>query len=353
MQALASPTSTQGGEMILPFVERLGSYRTRRILVKKVPEYALAGLLYGAAIGDALGRGTEGMSRLKVRQCYPQGLRRYEQSRRNYSGEGIWSDDMEQHLCLAQSLAECGGVNIKDMARRLHTWAITDGRCIGMLSFFVLRAKDYPAHPYEKARKCWLDSGKQSAPNGAVMRTPIMAVLDYENRPEKTVKAVQDACRLTHWDPRCVWSCHVISYVGNQILCGRHDVPAMCDEARILGLRHGLDPEAVTESYKWVTRALSQDLSALTLDSAEGMGYTLRTMAAGLWAVHDVHDAKEAEERLYAIVDQGGDADTNATVAGALLGCRFGVSAFPAELLALKEAERLNQTIAMLSVLFC
>ena len=50
--------------------------------------------------------------------------------------------------------------------------------------------------------------------------------------------------------------------------------------------------------------------------------------AAGLWAYWH---AKSFEEGLLAVVNAGGDADTNAAVACAILGAKFGFNAIPKE----------------------
>lgn len=57
------------------------------------------------------------------------------------------------------------------------------------------------------------------------------------------------------------------------------------------------------------------------------MGYTLKTMACALWAYYHAPDFKTG---LVTIVNQGGDADTNACVAGAVLGAKFGYNNIPA-----------------------
>jgi ADP-ribosylglycohydrolase len=56
------------------------------------------------------------------------------------------------------------------------------------------------------------------------------------------------------------------------------------------------------------------------------VGYTLKTLAAGLWAYWN---AKSFEEGLLSVVRAGGDADTNAAVACAILGAKYGYSAIP------------------------
>ena len=56
------------------------------------------------------------------------------------------------------------------------------------------------------------------------------------------------------------------------------------------------------------------------------MGYTLKTLSAGLWAYWH---SSTFEDGLLAIVNAGGDADTNAAVACAILGAKYGYSSIP------------------------
>jgi ADP-ribosylglycohydrolase len=54
----------------------------------------------------------------------------------------------------------------------------------------------------------------------------------------------------------------------------------------------------------------------------------LMALGAGVWAVTHASSFAEGVQR---IVHEGGDADTNAAVAGALLGARYGFSVIPSE----------------------
>ena len=60
----------------------------------------------------------------------------------------------------------------------------------------------------------------------------------------------------------------------------------------------------------------------------ECMGYTLVTLSVALWAYWH---ATSFEEGLLAVVNAGGDADTNAAVACAILGAKYGYKAIPQE----------------------
>ena len=56
------------------------------------------------------------------------------------------------------------------------------------------------------------------------------------------------------------------------------------------------------------------------------IGHTLLAMQFGLWAAATPLNFEDA---LIASVNSGGDTDTNAAVAGAVLGARYGASAIP------------------------
>ncbi|KAJ3040346.1 hypothetical protein HDV00_011002 [Rhizophlyctis rosea] len=85
-------------------------------------------------------------------------------------------------------------------------------------------------------------------------------------------------------------------------------------------------------------------LKALTLDDRNGIGYTYRALGSGMWCLSQLMDSILKEEhrtpdRLAAsfkslitqLTMQGGDADTNCAVAGALMGCIVGYSGLPRE----------------------
>lgn len=64
----------------------------------------------------------------------------------------------------------------------------------------------------------------------------------------------------------------------------------------------------------------------LDLDEPYSMGYTLRTLSAALWCYWH---SPSFEEGLFSVVNEGGDADTNAAVACAILGAKFGYDVIP------------------------
>ena len=76
------------------------------------------------------------------------------------------------------------------------------------------------------------------------------------------------------------------------------------------------------------------------------MGYTLKTLAAAIWCLFHCNSF---EEGLLAVVNAGGDADTNAAVTCSLLGARYGISAIPPKYIdGLVGKDKLNEIIVKL-----
>ncbi|HSH05843.1 MAG TPA: ADP-ribosylglycohydrolase family protein [Anaerolineae bacterium] len=286
----------------------------------------IKGVLYGQAVGDALGLGTEFMSKEEVGRYYQFGLTRYGQilqdGHRRRWAKGAWTDDTEQLLCVVDSLLACGEVDVVDIAGRLHRWALT-GKGIGQTVGAVLAHPKFLTEPHEAARAIWEASGRKSAANGGVMRTAALGLWDYSD-PAKVRQNGEAVCRITHYDPRCVGSCVVVSLAIAAMLRGERDVAVLWAEAERVGREYD---ERIGE---YLARA-NHSLAALELD--EGLdaekgewgkiGYTLKAMGAGFWALRYGESYRQA---ISAIVMEGGDADTNAAVAGAMLGARWGLT---------------------------
>lgn len=66
----------------------------------------MLGCLYGQAIGDALGLGSEFMSKNDVAKNYPKGLTNYDQivqdAHRCRWAKGAWTDDTDMMLCILE-----------------------------------------------------------------------------------------------------------------------------------------------------------------------------------------------------------------------------------------------------------
>lgn len=277
----------------------------------------MLGCLYGQAIGDALGLGSEFMSKEEVLKNYPDGLKSYDQiiqdAHRRRWAKGAWTDDTDMMLCILDAY-ENGAFNIRHIASNFKEWFNGEPLGIGSHTFKVLCMEDYVEQP-EMCSKLWWDlSRQQSAANGALMRTSIVGLTQ-----NNVIQQAETICKLTHYDPRCVGSCVIaVSIIHNLVW---HNQQLSYSEIKDIAQKYD---ERILE---WVDVAYnSPDISMLDLDETYSMGYTLRTLSAALWCYWH---SPSFEEGLISVVNEGGDADTNGAIACAILGAKFGCSSIP------------------------
>ena len=277
----------------------------------------IKGTIFGQAIGDALGLGTEGMTYEDMAWKYPNGITHYneifqDRHRRRWK-IGDWTDDTDMMLCIANAVIKDKGVDLTTIARNFKEWAMGEPMGIGENTYKVLMISDYVEKPLEVSKKVWEMSHCQSAANGGLMRTSIVGLF-----PKAVEQCAANICRLTHYDPRCVGSCVIVSELIHSLVYNTTTLSFY----QMIDLGRKYDDRI--EEY--IDLARNKDIDALELQDDNSAGYTLKTLAAGLWAYWH---ARSFEEGLLAVVRAGGDADTNAAVACAILGAKFGFNAIP------------------------
>ena len=249
-----------------------------------------------------------------LRRRFPDGLREIDPSER----QRLWDDDTAQSVILAEGLLDDANLDLIDFASRLVRWANENGRGIGNLTRRVISRLE--AHPpvEDAAREVWEEDGREPAGNGAVMRcAPV--VLRWRRSGHSLVEVTKKSALVTHYDPRCIWSA-VASNCALALCLG--GVEPDLDELASL-----LDGAGAPASVGAAVRmARSPALQDLALDNPAEMGYTLKAMQVGLWALQQLPDF---ETVLVEVVNAGGDTDTNGAVAGAVMGARVGLSGIP------------------------
>lgn len=275
------------------------------------------GCLFGQAIGDALGLGSEFMSKDEVKKNYPDGLKNYNQiiqdDHRRRWAKGAWTDDTDMMLCILNGF-ENGTFDLHHIASNFKDWFNGEPMGIGSHTYKVLCMGDYIEKPETCAKLWWDLSFQQNAANGALMRTSIVGLV-----PDGVEEQAEAICKLTHYDPRCVGSCVIASYIIHNLVW--HNRQSSYDEIKSIGIRYD---DRIAE---WIDIAYSNsDISSLNLDEESSIGYTLRSLSAALWCYWHV---SSFEEGLLSVVNEGGDADTNAAISCAMLGAKFGYSSIP------------------------
>lgn len=277
----------------------------------------IKGVLFGQAIGDALGLGTEFMTKEDIMKFYPNSLSDYSQIIQDYHRsrwkKGDWTDDTDMMLCIANSIIQKKHVDLKNIAKKFKEWFNTNPLGIGSNTYKVLSFADYTRYPTKGAELVWELSGRRSAANGGIMRTSVIG-LWKENMEEYAA----DVCRLTHYDPRCIGSCVIVSSLIHSLVYKSQ----LLSVSQLIKIGERYD----NNIREFLIKAEQySSLDDLALDDA-AMGYTLKTMAAALWCLYHCNNF---EDGLLSIVNAGGDADTNAAVTCSLLGAKYGYSAIP------------------------
>jgi len=287
------------------------------------------GVLLGVAVGNLLGIPYEGTPARYLHALATQGPLTIDPGEKY----APWDDDLAQTVLLAKALLAGNSLDPEDLGARLLDWERENGRGMGNLTRRVLRELRDGTPASEAAQVVWQKDGRGPAGNGAVMRcSPV--TLRWRRHPQKLVEETLLSAAITHYDPRCQWSAVAINVALALALDGKsvglNMLAAALDSAGA--------PDTVGEAVRVVEGCSLEDLD---LDDPNAMGYTLKAMQVGLWALAQQEPLQEALSR---VVLAGGDTDTNAAVAGAVLGGIQSYEAIPATWLeCVPEHDRLAQ----------
>lgn len=281
-------------------------------------EERIAGALVGHAAGDCLGAPVEFLT--------PQRIAATDGTVADVGGGGVlrWrpgqgTDDTDQNLAVVDAyVAHDGRFDLDDTAMRLLAWYRSGPRDVGTTTARALRRLDIGTGPTESG--CCADT---SITNGSLMRA-LGPGIAHRDHPDQRHRAAATLSAITHAHPVCVAACVVYADLTAGLLAGHAPADLLVD---------------VTAGYLWpapIRDALTTAHAGLT-DDLGGTGGAVDSLQLATSAlVTAERDGLEAT--LVDIVNRGGDADTNAAIAGGLLGARHGVRAIP-----LRWHERLEQ----------
>ncbi len=271
------------------------------------------GCLGGQLAGDALGALVEFKSARDIGRLHPDGLRLLADGGTWNTLAGQPTDDSELALALARSIVSAGGFEASAARAAYQAWFRSGPFDVGGTTSAALGASTtmpldaYLAHV---AQAC----GKSKA-NGSVMRACALGILGA-GRPDAAAAWAREDSALTHPNPVC----------------------QAASAAFVAAICVAIDTGSAREALAAARNAAAGEPEVLTaLDAAEHgapgdfqthMGFVLIALQN---AFHQALHAPSLEEGLVDTVMRGGDTDTNAAIAGALLGAIHGRSALPAQ----------------------
>ncbi len=281
------------------------------------------GCVLGLALGDALGAPFEFRRAAEV----PDPIPALELSW-GHLPPGSWTDDTAMALNLVRSLVDRGAFDPGDVLARHVAWLASGPPDVGSQTRQALSLATPGRPPDEAARIVWERRGPEvSAGNGSVMYCAPLGVA-FARRPEVLVDAAPALSAITHWDGRCRTACLAVTLTAAALVRGEPSEPAVRATLGAVLEREG------GEELEFLTAEAGR---ARPVDGPD-QGFCL--FAAGL-ALRMAVEAPTVEAGLRSVVALGGDTDTNAAVAGALLGAREGIDGLPSgwlDRLAFREA---------------
>ena len=270
------------------------------------------GSVLGLALGDALGAPFEFTRSEEI----PDPLPAFE---RPWLGlpPGTPTDDTAMARSLMRSLAERGGFDAGDLLERHVGWLASEPPDVGALTRRVLSMVAPGRPPDEAARLVWEQRGPEvSAGNGSVMYCAPLGVA-YAHRPEQLHELAPAFSAITHWDERCRTAVTAVTLAVAAFVRGDTRIEA------VQGALVAVEDREGAEELEYLVEAAG---TQRRIDGPD-QGFCLFTAGIALQAA--LREDENAERTLRRVVGFGGDTDTNAAVAGALVGARDGLGGLP------------------------
>ncbi len=276
-----------------------------------------AGVLVGAAAGDALGAGYE----FAMPPPSPEEIL-MRRGRLTGRPAGSWTDDTDMAIAIAQVVASGSGLAsvpaVNAVGERFLDWYRAGPSDIGAQTRVVLGSVRTASELTTKAAD-YSQGNEWAAGNGSLMRTGPVA-LGHLGNDKAIVLAARAVSSLTHADLRAQEACVLWSIAIDRAV----------REARLDGIGDGLALLPDARQAFWTT--VIEQAQCQSPETFSPNGYVVAAFQAAwaaIWATRCRIGAAHLEAGLRTAVSIGNDTDTVAAIAGSLLGARYGASAVP------------------------
>ena len=295
--------------------------------VKRELRDKLEGCLAGGAIGDAIGSFYEGQPLPEIISLEVL--------------NGI-TDDTQLTLATCESIIQSGQVSAVDIAARMLAW-YNAGKLTGLgaSTLKALRDLQLGAHWAISGR-----SGEYAAGNGAAMR---IAPLAFFTNPDTDRTLIRDVCNITHKNDEAYVGALAILYCLHYIITGKWS-----PEISLMELITPKLPDSTVRDNLFKLQS-TPTLSIREVANTVGTsGHVIESVPFSIFAANKFW-ASSFEEVLAHIIRCGGDTDTNAALAGQIMGTCIGLSNFSSKeagmLFQIKEGDYILETAEKLSAI--
>jgi ADP-ribosyl-[dinitrogen reductase] hydrolase len=269
------------------------------------------GAMIGAAVGDALGAGTEFLPREVIYQRHGFVTDLIGGGTFNWK-PGEYTDDTQMAEYMANSIVKKGRFDIEDVGAHFAEWLKSNPPDVGNLTRQALQLRAIGVPSEQSGTIPWVMGGYENAGNGSVMRAAPVALLTAFKPVEEIDATARASSAITHADPRATYGTAAISYALSLIIKGEKNptdkvIDWLKDKNPVLA-------EAIEQA------------KTMPLEDVRTSGYVVHTVQAAFWTLEH---ATSYVDGILKIANLGEDTDTAGATAGILLGAKFGIEGIP------------------------
>jgi len=284
--------------------------------------YAVKSVLFGVAIGDALGVPVEFKSRQDIKKnpvIDMIGYGTYNQP------AGTWSDDSSLTFCLAEALTQ--EFDLSAVGQNFIKWYRNN--------FWTARGSVFDIGMTTRQSIARLDRGEQSDlagnsdedsnGNGSLMRISPLLFHLLDKPIEERFRITKQVSSITHGHIRSVIACFYYLEFAKQILEGKDKFEIYSNlksEMSNFLTNHSINSKEVAA----FDNLLKRNINRFSEDKIKSSGYVLHTLEASIWCLLTTDSYKAAVLRA---VNLGKDTDTTGAVTGGLAGLLYGFDGIP------------------------
>lgn len=279
-------------------------------------------VLFGVAVGDALGVPVEFNSRQIIKKNPVTDMIGYG----TYDlPSGTWSDDSSLTFCLAEALTQDFDIYI--IGQNFVKW-LKEGYWTPYGDVFDIGIGTKVAIlKIANGEKPELSGGfdENDNGNGSLMR--ILPLLFYLNdKPiQERYEIIKKVSSITHGHIRSVIACFYYLEFALQLYLG-NDKFETYENLKTHITSYLTNISINPKEIELFSRLLKNDIYKLSVDEIHSSGYVLHTLEASIWCLLTTDNYKDA---VLKAVNLGSDTDTTGAVTGGLAGLLYGFDNIP------------------------
>jgi len=277
------------------------------------------GCWLGQLSGDALGSLVEFRSAEEIQREHPGRVRRLEDGGTWHTIAGQPTDDSELALMLARSILRHGGYSSGTAATAYGWWMRSHPFDVGNTTQQALGEIGEDLSERDAEAAATSAASRHSQANGSLMRISPLGIWGWRKSPDVLAEAARRDSRLTHPNPVCQDACAVFVIAIARAIESGDDATAV--------YRYALD-WARKSAHPDIVEILELAAREIPANFSHHQGWVRIALQNAFYRL--LH-ATSLEEGVVDTVMCGGDTDTNAAIAGALLGAVHGRDEVPAQ----------------------